>query len=166
VLDDAEKAMRTLAAEVAADPAFAERPTWQGATAETAPWTRHGREVPVSTAWDRLGARLAEVAQLALGRPLAAGALRVGDGEGIAWTEMSRGLLIHWVRLEPGERDASTARAARYQVLAPTEWNFHPAGAFARLLRDGELSASQVRLAAATLDPCLAFTVEAENHHA
>ncbi|MDH4287752.1 MAG: hypothetical protein OEW27_07985 [Aquincola sp.] len=166
VLTDAEGAMRTLAAAIAADPAFAECPTWQGATAETGPWTRHGRVRPVSTAWDRLGARLAEVAQLAVGTPLAAGAMATGDGEGIAWTEMSRGLLIHWVRLEAGERDAGSARAARYQVLAPTEWNFHPQGAFAHLLRDGVLAPAQVRLAAATLDPCLAFTVEAENHHA
>lgn len=166
VLDDPDAGPRALAAAVAADPSFAEHPLWHGAAAETGPWTHRGHEVAVHKVWDRLGARLAEVAHLASGAPLALGALATGDGEGIAWTEMSRGLLMHWVRLAPGERTASTARAVRYHVLAPTEWNFHPEGAFARLLRQGTLSPPQVSLAAAALDPCIAFTIEKAVGHA
>lgn len=166
VLRDGEAGMRALAAAVAADPALPERPVWQGAPAETGPWTRVGQEWPAPTVWDRLGARLAEVARIGTGATLATGALPVGDGEGIAWTEMSRGLLLHWVRLEPGERDAKKARAARYQVFAPTEWNFHPEGAFAQMLRRASLSPVQVSLATAALDPCVAFTIEQEAQRA
>jgi hypothetical protein len=166
VLAEGDAGLRTLGAALAGTPHFAERPLWRGAPAETGPWTRHGQVEPVATAWDRLGARLAELARLALGERLALGALTLGDGEGLAWTEMSRGLLMHWVRLEPGERDSSTARAARYQVLAPTEWNFHPEGAFAQWLQRGTPDASAVRLAAATLDPCLAYGIEPETHDA
>ena len=160
VLNAPDAGPRELAAAVAAQPSFAERPLWHGAAAETGPWTHLGHTVAAFTVWDRLGARLAEIAHVASGTPLALGALPTGDGEGIAWTEMSRGLLMHWVQLAPGEREASTARAARYHVLAPTEWNFHPEGAFARVLREGALSPPQVSLAAAALDPCIAFTIE------
>ena len=160
VLNAPDAGPRELAAAVAAQPSFAERPLWHGAAAETGPWTHLGHTVAAFTVWDRLGARLAEIAHVASGTPLALGALPTGDGEGIAWTEMSRGLLMHWVQLAPGEREASTARAARYHVLAPTEWNFHPEGAFARLLHAGALSPPQVNLAAAALDPCIAFTIE------
>jgi hypothetical protein len=166
VLHDADAGMRGLAGELAADAHFAERPLWRGAPAETGPWTHLGDEMSARTVWDRLGARLAEVARLAAGVPLAIGVLPLGDGEGIAWTEMSRGLLVHWVRLEAGSRDASSARAARYRLIAPTEWNFHPDGEFARWLRDASPNPARVGLAAAALDPCIAFTVEGAMGHA
>jgi hypothetical protein len=152
--------LHALGAALAADAHFAEQPQWQGAPAETGSWTRAGRSEPVLTLWDRLGARLADLARIADGVPLAFGALALGDGQGLAWTEMSRGLLVHWVQLEDGERQPDTARAARYHVLAPTEWNFHPAGAFARLLAGNALNEVQARLAAATLDPCIEFSVD------
>jgi hypothetical protein len=166
VLAEGDEGVRAIAAALAGTPHFAELPLWRGAPAETGPWTRVGRVESVHSAWDRLGSRLAELARLATGERLALGALTLADGEGIAWTEMSRGLLMHWARLEPGERDTSTARAQRYLVLAPTEWNFHPDGAFARLVHDGDLDTAQVRMAAATLDPCLAYNVEPEVHDA
>jgi hypothetical protein len=157
-----EAGLLELAAALAADPGFAERPLWHGATAETGPWTRTGHPDPVSTAWDRFGARLADLARAASGVPLASGALAVRPGEGLAWTEMSRGLLVHWIQLEPGDSSSGNARAARYHVLAPTEWNFHADGAFARMLAAHSRSPSRVRLAAAALDPCLAFEVITE----
>ncbi|HET9822573.1 MAG TPA: hypothetical protein VFQ16_12185 [Burkholderiaceae bacterium] len=160
LLDDPQEGLREVAAALRESPAFAERPLWQGAPAETGPWTRQGADEGVYTAWDRLGARLAELAALAGGQPLALGALTLDDGEGIAWTEMSRGLLVHWCRLEPGERDPGTARVARYLVIAPTEWNFHPEGLFARWLQDAARPPAHVHLAAAALDPCVAFTVQ------
>jgi hypothetical protein len=45
-------------------------------------------------------------------------------------------------------------------VIAPTEWNFHPEGAFARWLAAGAHEPAQVRLAAAVLDPCIDFKLE------
>ena len=116
--------------------------------------------------WHRLGARLADLVHLALGDGLACGACTLGPGEGIAWTEMSRGLLVHWVRLEDGPQAPDTARAAAYRVLAPTEWNFHPHGALAEALRSRRLHAAQARLAAAALDPCIRFDIAEEPAHA
>jgi hypothetical protein len=156
-----EAGWRELAAAIAADPGFAGRPLWQGAPAETGPWTRQGANEPMDSAWDRLGARLADLARIAAGTGLACGALRLAAGEAIAWTEMSRGLLVHWVQLEGGDPDPAVSRAQRVHVLAPTEWNFHPDGAFARWLAAcrSEVDDPAVRLAAMALDPCLAFTI-------
>jgi hypothetical protein len=162
VLADGEPGLRALASAVAADPDFAEHPSWRGAAAETGPWTRTGHSDPVSTAWDRFGARLADLARAASGVPLSSGALAVGPGQGLAWTEMSRGLLVHWIQLEPSDGSSGNARAARYHVLAPTEWNFHSEGSFARMLAANCGHPSRVRIAAAALDPCLAFEVVTE----
>lgn len=165
LVGDGEPGWRALAAGLAADATLAEHPRWQGAPAETGPWTRHGRAEPVHTLWDRLGARVADlvvIALLASERPLACGALTVAPGEGLAWSEMSRGLLVHWVRLEDGPLDV--ARAEVYRVIAPTEWNFHPEGALAHAL--AAAGPVQARLAAATLDPCLPFDVNPELRHA
>ena len=50
------------------------------------------------------------------------------SGDGIAWVENARGLLIHRVRL--------TRRTSRhYGIVAPTEWNFHPRARWRRPLR-------------------------------
>lgn len=155
-LPDAEpSALPALAADLArslaTDPDFAEQPRWRGHPAETGPWTRAA--LPAANAWDRLGARLAELVQLAGGSAPEAGALALAPGEGIAWTAMSRGLLLHWVRLDglaPGQ-----ARIAAFRVLAPTEWNFHPEGGFGQALRRGAIAPEAVALAAAALDPCL-----------
>lgn len=161
VLDAGDDGLHELGAALADDARFAEQPLWRGAPAETGPWTRAGHADAVCTVWDRLGARLADLARIAVGVPLARGALRLGPGIGLAWTEMSRGLLMHWIELEPrGAGDAATARTARYRVLAPTEWNFHPDGSFGRALAAMAFDAAALRLAAAALDPCVAFSVD------
>jgi hypothetical protein len=159
LLRDGEAGMRGLAAALRADPQFAAHPTWDGAPAETGPWTRLGHEQAPHTVWERLGARLADIARIATGVPLAQGALALAAGEGIAWTEMARGLLVHWVWFYPGAHDIETARTAHYRVLAPTEWNFHAEGGFACWLATCR-DAAAVPLAAAALDPCLATTIE------
>lgn len=157
--------LQALVAALAADADFPERPLWHGAPAESGPWTRAGRTEPVTAeggVWLRLGARLADLAALAGGAGLAHGALRLADGEAIAWTEMSRGLLLHWTRLDDGPRRADTARVAAYRVFAPTEWNFHPQGALGLALAQGRFGAEDAKLAALALDPCLRFTVHAD----
>jgi len=171
LLQEGEEGLRRFAAVLDGDPDFAERPTWHGQPAETGPWTRVARGQEASLAgsvWVRLGARLADLAAIAgegAGPPLACGALPIAPGEGIAWTEMSRGLLMHWVRLEEGARQPDTARVALYRVLAPTEWNFHPQGALGGALAEGRLDADAARLAALALDPCISFQI-AEPQHA
>jgi hypothetical protein len=61
--------------------------------------------------------------------PLSAGALNLAQGQAIAWVEMARGLLLHWVQLD------AEGNVADYRVIAPTEWNFHQGGALARAVR-------------------------------
>jgi len=161
LLDEGEAGLRAIAAALSADPGVPERPLWRGAAAETGPWTRAGREPAApskASAWFRLGARLADLAAIAVGEPLAFGAVAIGPGEAIGYSEMSRGLLLHWVRLTADEHVADC------RVIAPTEWNFHPRGSLAQALREGRFDAGQARLAALALDPCIRFDVEEVEH--
>jgi Ni,Fe-hydrogenase I large subunit len=86
---------------------------------------------------------------------LSSGALALGEGQAIAWCEMARGLLLHWVQLD------RHGAVAQYRVLAPTEWNFHPHGALALALA---ARAPQDVVAAQTLagafDPCVECSVQ------
>ena len=163
--------LQALAAELG--PAFdGTAPTWRGRCAETGTWTRlhDPRAEPPASAWERLGARIAELTRLSLPDApqrsgtawLATGALQTGPGEGLAWVEMSRGLLIHRARVEGPTGDR---RVAGYEVLAPTDWNFHPRGAVARALESLSGDCSEQRAAVhilmAAYDPCVRFEVEA-----
>lgn len=157
-----EAGLRTLVDALGQVPDFAEQPLWQGTPAETGPWTRAARPheaIRAEDAWVRLGARLADLVAIACDSAgaLASGARALGPGEGIAWTEMSRGLLMHWVRLDDGPRQPDTACVRCYHVLAPTEWNFHPQGALGRALAEGRLEGEAATLAALALDPCIHF---------
>lgn len=142
---------------------FPRLPVWQGRPAETGalarwPWLRTGGDLAA-----RVRARLADLALLALeatGRVLPqarVSAFSPEPGTGFAAVETARGLLVHRVRLGQG-------RIADYRIVAPTEWNFHPGGAF----RDGLLGfraddADTVRRRAGrlalALDPCVPFDI-------
>jgi hypothetical protein len=130
--------LRALAATLDADPGFPLRPTWLGLPAETGCWTRVKRPASAPwphNAWMRWQYRLAELIALARAdapAPLSSGMLALGAGGGIAWTEMSRGLLVYAVRL--ARRSAGWV-VERCRVIAPTEWNFHPEGGLARALQ-------------------------------
>jgi Ni,Fe-hydrogenase I large subunit len=71
--------------------------------------------------------------------------------------EAARGRLVHRVELEQNV-------VQRYQILAPTEWNFHPAGTAATLLK--QLPANneadlrqQAELVINSVDPCVRYKV-------
>ncbi|MBY0466374.1 MAG: hypothetical protein K2W33_15655, partial [Burkholderiales bacterium] len=163
----------SLAGHLRTQTGFAMAPTWQGACAHTGSWTRLGAPPPVAalTPWGLLGSRLAELARLCLHDPasqsgpgaLSFGAMPVGDGQGLAWVEMARGLLVHWVSLQVSQ-GGTVVHACH--VMAPTEWNFHPHGAVARYI--ARLDASQpadgvackVRMLMAAFDPCVPFEVQ------
>lgn len=140
---------------------YARAPHWQGQWRETGCWTRQGLEGwAVDDVWTRLAARVHDLAQLALpqgGHWLRAGARALGRGEAVAWCEMARGLLVHWLRVD------AQGRIEHYGVLAPTEWNFHPQGAVAQLLRGLPQQvppcdlASAVGLVVAAFDPCVDY---------
>jgi hypothetical protein len=163
LLDEGEPGLRALAGSLAQAPDFAWLPLWQGAAAETGCWTRAA--LPAAQrhprhAWDRWLARLAELLHLAQPGPwLRFGALPLGDGQALAWTEMSRGLLLHGVQLQ-GEGAGATVRACR--VLAPTEWNFHPQGSLATWLSQPGLAPREVAAAVAALDPCVEVDLHLE----
>jgi hypothetical protein len=163
LLDDGETGLRRLAGQLAADIDFARQPVWQGQPAQTGCWTR--QSLPASArrprdAWGRWLARLAELLHLAMPGPwLQSGALWLGEGQALAWTEMSRGLLLHWVQLQGQGPDA---RVLGCRVLAPTEWNFHPQGGLAQWLARPGLAASEVAAAVAALDPCVAVDLHAQ----
>lgn len=160
--------LRALALHIAGDPAFVQQPTWGGAPAENGPWARqrHLRAGATLTAsvWTRLTSRWLELVEIAAhgaeaadaGPLLAAGAFAPGPGEGIAWCEMARGLLFHWVRVD------GRGTVTDYRVLAPTEWNFHPAGTLASQVArlDPGDTAAALALAAA-FDPCVACGIVA-----
>jgi hypothetical protein len=154
---------------------FARVPTWNGAPVETGALARTGTRKLVAalkaehgnTAAVRLVARLSELALLLMpadDAPRASHALpwvqgfAAGPDEAVAAVQTARGLLLHRVRLASGQ-------VADYQIVAPTEWNFHPAGPLARGLAgtDAADEASLLRAAAIAvqaLDPCVACRVE------
>ena len=148
------------------EPGYCAQPHWQGEHPDTGPWHRRSQPQrhPATTAWDRLLARLVETLRLALPggeQLLSHGAMSLGPGRGLAWTEMARGLLVHQVQLAAGASDAG-APVRAWQVLAPTEWNSHPDGPLARALRrlaPGDRAAA-TRLAVA-FDPCVPFDIAA-----
>ncbi len=156
-------------------PDFARAPDWAGAPVETgalarmqshplleALRARQGNAVAV-----RMTARLVELAALLVGlEGEAAGAeerrwidaFATAPGEGVAAVQTARGLLLHRARLDAG-------RVAGYEIVAPTEWNFHPAGALARGLdgveADDEATLQgRARLVVQGLDPCVACRIE------
>lgn len=135
----------------------AHHPHWQGWPAETGPWTRLAEAQPevYGTPWLKLGARLAEALRLA--QPgvshLQAGCLSLGLGRGVAWVEMARGVLLHAVTLA---RDV----VLRCEVVAPTEWNFHPHGAVAQVLaQSAGVTKSQIDGLMLAYDPCVSYQI-------
>jgi len=170
-LDAQEQALRLreLAQAMLAEPGFVQHPTWRGECAETGAWTRlrHRQQNPPDrwSAWSRLSARWSEVQEIAHADHLpqdapqdpllSSGALALGEGSALAWCEMARGLLVHWLQVD------ASGKVVDYRVLAPTEWNFHPQGALAQAL--AKVPSDDVRSArclAAAFDACVDCRIE------
>jgi Ni,Fe-hydrogenase I large subunit len=146
---------------------FAAQPEWQGAAAETGAWSYYADSALLRDVWKQSGAkalvrvlaRLVDMEELASGN--AAPRLSMSSpaaDEGIAAVRTARGLLLHHVKLEGDQ-------VADYQIVAPTEWNFHPAGAFAQDLggvaeHDGGLLEYRAQIEVMSLDPCVAYEIE------
>jgi Ni,Fe-hydrogenase I large subunit len=152
---------------------FAARPEWQGAAAESGAWSYYADSPLLRDVWQQSGskaltrllARVMDMAALASGT--AGARLSMSSpaaDEGIAVVRTARGLLLHRVLLD-GDR------VADYTIVAPTEWNFHPAGAFAQDLcglaeHDGGLLEYRAQIEAMSLDPCVAYEIEIRNSDA
>jgi hypothetical protein len=157
--------------------AFIARPRWHQSPCETGPLTRQWQHPLIQALQADYGrglmtravARLLELAQLpevlsgqmqGLQQRVDAGRDSAGlpPGVGIGQVETARGRLVHRLLLDG-------TQVAQYQILAPTEWNFHPQGPLATgLMHLGEGDVSTLRRRAAILieaiDPCVAWTLE------
>lgn len=157
---------------------FILQPDFRGAPAETTPYTRRRRHPLLRSLQaqygngllSRLTARLVELAALAgelrsgvadlCVRGLAAGSSALASGTGISQIEAARGRLVHRVEVEAG-------RVSNYQILAPTEWNFHPrgvlAGSLTGLEADTRASLEQrADLLINAIDPCVGYRLRIE----
>jgi len=159
---------RELAGRALVDENFCGQPEWAGAPAETGAISRMQAH-PLLLAWiarrgrgagARLLARLLELAQLPqrlhAGGEMVVMAQSLGDNAGMSAVETSRGLLIHAVRLVEG-------KVTDYRIVAPTEWNFHPAGSLVQALADllpGDAALARAESICQSLDPCVSFGIE------
>ncbi|MDH5208847.1 MAG: nickel-dependent hydrogenase large subunit [Burkholderiaceae bacterium] len=168
-----ENLVRAVIGDLDLDPQFVRTPRWSGRPAETGALARQQAAPLVAqllaregrTAATRFAARLVELATIVdqlrsrvTGRlaPVRSHALAFGLGLGLA--ETARGLLLHRARVEQG-------LVTDYRIVAPTEWNFHPAGPLAQGLLgrpadDAERLEREARTVVQSLDPCVSCRVE------
>ncbi len=150
---------------------FAARPHLTGRRLETGAYARLWRRSPShgSILSARLAARFNDIrlALTAVGQGLQLGEMEFDDvlaagatgaKSGFGAVESARGRLYHWAEIGPDERIAA------YAIVAPTEWNFHPAGPFVAALLGarvghGEAARLAVTRLATLFDPCVAFDV-------
>jgi hypothetical protein len=114
------------------------------------------REVPVLAR--RIAALLHDADADANGDDTIAG-YAAGSRIGAAAVECARGRLFHLVELD------NAGRVARFAYLAPTEWNFHPAGPLRRALggaavADVPRAREAITRLAGALDPCVEVAVD------
>jgi coenzyme F420-reducing hydrogenase alpha subunit len=157
---------------------FIAAPEWQSGPRETSCLTRQA-EHPLIKAMEpvygkgvltRLVSRLVELASiqdrmkallLAITRetePTAAATPALPKGIGLGVVEAARGRLVHRASVRGNTID-------RYQILAPTEWNFHPRGLVAEgLLRlacgDESTMQEHASLFISAVDPCVGYSFE------
>ena len=153
---------------------FIERPTWNATPCETTPLARR-RTHPLIAALrvhfgDGLLTRLASVLVELASLPGEIRTLLGGEGTcraaaenlpantGVAAVEAARGRLLHRVVLRDGH-------VATYQIVAPTEWNFHPDGALANGLRNLGTGARpilerQAAMLITAVDPCVGYDLK------
>lgn len=149
---------------------FSRAPTWQNQCYETSCLNRQSANPFVADLLHNYGnglltrfaARLLELANLPNRIKQNAAALKIAspliDSKScLAQVQTSRGLLIHRVELNHGV-------IKNYQIIAPTEWNFHPRGVAALSLQqltapNTTLLQQQANLIINALDPCVSFEV-------
>ncbi len=151
--------------------AFSARPDWLGETAETGAWTYYTdnrllqdvRQQGGSAMLIRLLARVLDVVEMASGNaPARLDAASPAPGEGVAVVRTARGLLMHHVRL-------AAEQVTEYEIVAPTEWNFHPDGVFAQDMRelavqDAARLKQMAHIEVLSLDPCVVYEIEVRHY--
>jgi len=151
---------------------FCRHPTLGGVARETGALERQQSAQPVAALIDR-GLRVAArycarvvdlqncvriMARDASGGPDSGfDAAPLPGGGGVARVETARGTLLHAARIDDG-------RVVEYAIVAPTEWNLHPAGPLVRELAGRRFATPasarrHLQRLALALDPCVAFGV-------
>ncbi|MGO9005806.1 MAG: nickel-dependent hydrogenase large subunit [Beijerinckiaceae bacterium] len=151
---------------------FASLPALPGRRIETGAFARRWQEAPIarSPLAARLNARLFDTtkALFDLKKGLESGDTddaeltnfgKAPDGGAYAAVESPRGRLYHCLDIGKGGRIAS------YELLAPTEWNLHPAGPLVAALLGAKVGAAdearpRIGRLASLFDPCVAFRVD------
>jgi Ni,Fe-hydrogenase I large subunit len=173
---DAQAMSRRLAQEDADQ--FIATPDWNGSVYETTPLTRMASHPLLQQLSKRYGfgllirlvARLLELASMPAKlqqqlQALIQGSVDINStlsstttDEGLSQIEAARGRLIHRAVVSSGV-------IACYQIVAPTEWNFHPQGVVARGLQ--RLPAQEIDrlkqyadLFINAVDPCVGYRLE------
>lgn len=168
-LTDAEFEQR-LAADDAAD--FIAAPQWLDRPCETTPLSRTRDAALISALQTdmgaglitRLAALLVELASVpaAMREIVADTADRRTDDDtelpantGIGQVDAARGRLVHRAIVDGDQ-------VSQYQILAPTEWNFHPRGVLATSLNaldatDTSTLTEQASLLITAIDPCVGY---------
>lgn len=154
---------------------FVAQPEWQGSPCETTSLSRQRHHPLVAQLINQYGngvlthlvARLVELATIpeilkqALSRidsltpPAENKHQQSPVGIGLGQVEAARGRLLHRLEL-------AGDIVQRYQILAPTEWNFHPRGVAATLLKtlaanDETTLRQQADLVINCIDPCVQY---------
>lgn len=155
---------------------FSRNPEWLGDCFETGPFSRQ-QSLPLlvdltaryrNGLLSRIVARLSELASTTTslrqmlaqldGAPSRREQVTVDRACGLAQVQAVRGLLIHSVRI-------TEARIDQYQIVAPTEWNFHPGGVVAESLKqlratDRSVLKQQADWLINVIDPCVRYRIE------
>jgi len=155
---------------------FIEQPTWQGEQYETNSLSRqiqHPLLQCLHSEFDdglitRWTARLVELALIPqhmrdLHKNINNTPIEASPASqilGIAQVEAARGRLIHRVELTQENNNKTTI--SNYQIVAPTEWNFHPKGLIHHSLMNIKVHNQQeheqlAHLMINAIDPCVAY---------
>ncbi len=143
---------------------FIAQPRWQQKTYETTPLTRHRNNSLIIDLQEKHGnglltrwlARLVEVSLLPLQiRTLLANKSATTESSQIAQIEAARGRLIHRAVVENN-------KVKTYQIVAPTEWNFHPNGVVVESLKNIKTKTNSEYQKIAhcvinAIDPCVGY---------
>ena len=82
----------------------------------------------------------------------------IDESSALVQLEAARGRLIHQLNIQDKQINS-------YQILAPTEWNFHPEGVLNNMIKslsftDKEDLINKIKLLVNAIDPCVGYSVE------
>jgi coenzyme F420-reducing hydrogenase alpha subunit len=160
--------------------AYIQRPSYQNVTYETTPYSRQSRHQLIKQLVNihgngvltRAVAQLLEIFELLNKvkhdyRDIESEnisysiQLPVLETRALVQLEAARGRLVHQLSIED-------EKIKTYQILAPTEWNFHPEGVLNHMIEslsftDKEDLIKKIKLLVNAIDPCVGYSVEVDH---